>query len=376
MYSMLSTKRIEEIGDKRVLWVLPYLVLVLLHILLALKMQQPNIWDEFGYLGRARYLSGVAHIPQDIGLYHFGYSLFLLPAFWLCSDPISVYKAVIITNSLLISSLYFAIYYVLHTLFQYEKKSSVLISFTCCLYPAFVLQSNLAWSENAFIPFFSFFIVSFAVLLKRKSYPMALVFGFITGFLFTIHPRALPILPIVVIYLLILAWSKTLPRPKVLLSIVVIVIVFLFTRAINDHLLSLGVRATFDYSVKAYLSELLSFSNLISLTLKAAGQLLYLMQATYGLFLMGIAYLGITIWQKWSNVHLKAFTDIQFNIMVLVILASSGIFLASSLQMIHGIRGDHLFYGRYNEGFLALYIAFALTAIRYEVIGRTPLQAE
>ncbi len=357
------------IGDKRVLWVLPYLVLVLLHILLALKMQQPNIFDEFGYLARARYLSGVAHIPQDIGAYHFGYSLFLLPAFWLFSDPILVYKAVVITNSLLISSLYFAIYHVLHTLCQCEKKSSVLISFTCCLYPAFVLQSNLAWSENAFIPFFSFFIVSFAILLRRKSYPMALLFGFMTGFLFTIHPRALPILPIVIFYLSILGWSRALPRPKALLSIVVIVIVYLFTRSINEHLLSLDVGTTFSYPIKDYLSRLLSFSNLMSLSLKAAGQFLYLMQATYGLFLIGIAYLGITIWQKWSNVHLKAFTDIQFNIMVLLILASSGIFLASSLQMVHGIRGDHLFYGRYNEGFLALYVAFALTAIRSEGIG-------
>ena len=137
----------------------------------------------------------------------------------------------------------------------------------------------------------------------------------------------------------------------------------------NDHLLSLDVRTTFGYPIKDYLSELLAPSNLMSLSLKAAGQFLYLMQATYGLFLIGIAYLGITIWKKWSNVHLKAFTDIQFNIMVLFILASSGIFVASSLQMVGGIRGDHLFYGRYNEGFLALYIAFALTAIRSEGIG-------
>lgn len=292
---MQCEKNIELIDHKTrnsFLWLLPYLALVLLHIILGLNMQQPNIFaDELGYLGWARYLSGVSHLPQDIGQYHFGYSLFLLPAFWLFSDPISVYRAVIITNSLLISSLYFAIYYVLHTLFECEKKISFLISFTCCLYPAFVLQSNLAWSENAFIPFFSFFIVSFAILLRRKSYPMALLFGFMTGFLFTIHPRALPILPIVVIYLSILGWSRTLPRPKALLSIVVIVIVYLITRSANDHLLSLDARGTFDASIKSYLSELLSSSNLMSLTLEAAGQLLYLMQATYGLF-VGIKLSG------------------------------------------------------------------------------------
>lgn len=371
---MRNAKSIELIDNKTnnlFLWLLPFLALVLLHIILGLNMQQPIIFpDELGYLGRARYLSGVAHIPQDIGLYHFGYSLFLLPAFWLFSDPLSVYKAVVITNSLLISSLYFAIYYVLHTLFECEKKILFLISFTCCLYPAFVLQSNLAWSENAFVPAFAFFIASFGVLLRRQSYTMALLFGFISSFLYTIHPRALPILPMVVIYLCILGWSKSLPKLKVLFSIIVMVSVYLITRAVNDHLLSLDGRGTFDASIKIYLSELFSSSNLMSLTLEAAGQLLYLMQATYGLFFIGITYVSIIIWKKGSNLHLKAFTDIQFSVMVLVILASSGIFLASSLQMIRGTRGDHLFYGRYNEGFLALYVAFALIAIRYEGIGR------
>ena len=203
---MRSAKSME-LTDNRTsnifLWLFPYLALVLLHIILGINMQQPNIFpDELGYLGRARYISGVAHIPQNIGPYHFGYSLFLLPAFWLFSDPISVYRAVIITNSLLMSSLYFAIYHISHTSFECEKKISFLISLACCLYPAFVLQSNLAWSENAFIPFFSFFIVSFGLLLKRKSYTMALLFGFVSSFLYTIHPRALPILPMVAIYII------------------------------------------------------------------------------------------------------------------------------------------------------------------------------
>jgi hypothetical protein len=48
------------------MWFLPYLLLVLIHVILGLKMHQPNIFpDELGYLGRACYLSGVGHIIQD-----------------------------------------------------------------------------------------------------------------------------------------------------------------------------------------------------------------------------------------------------------------------------------------------------------------------
>ena len=58
--------------------------------------------DELGYLGNARYIAGTSHLPdmQGTQLYHFGYSLFLLPAFWLFSDPVSTYRAVVVINAL------------------------------------------------------------------------------------------------------------------------------------------------------------------------------------------------------------------------------------------------------------------------------------
>ncbi|MCF8082921.1 MAG: hypothetical protein K9M96_07490 [Deltaproteobacteria bacterium] len=366
----------QNLKQNWALCLFPYLGLVFLHIILGLKMQQPIIFaDEVGYLGVARYFAGVSHLPQGIQLYHFGYSLFLLPAFWLFSDPISAYRAAIVINSLLLSSLYISIYFLLHRFFECGKKLSFLIAFITCLYPAFLLQSNIAWSENAFIPCFSFFIISFGLLIDKKSYLMALVFGFLTGFLFTIHPRALPILPTVVIYLLVLAFLAKIPKTKIILSILVIFTVYLLTGSINEHLTTFYGKASFSAPapIKAYLSKLLSLSNIVSLSLSAAGQLLYLCQATCGLFLIATAYVCLTIHRKWSSLHRFALNDIQFNVILLFIIASSGIFLASSLQMIgEPERADHLIYGRYNEGFLALYIALALLAIRVEWAANSP----
>ena len=43
----------------------PFLLLVLVHWLSGLGTEQPLVLaDEVGYLGNARYLSGVAHLPD------------------------------------------------------------------------------------------------------------------------------------------------------------------------------------------------------------------------------------------------------------------------------------------------------------------------
>ena len=160
----------------------PYVLLVLIHLFGGLQMQQPVVFaDELGYLGNARYLAGAAHLPDLSGaaFYHFGYSIFLIPAFLLFSDPVQVYRAIMVINAFLISSLYFSLFYILHTVLGKEKKVSIVISFVTCLYPAFLLQSNIAWAENAFIPFYGLTIAGVGILLNHKSYPAAVLFGFL-----------------------------------------------------------------------------------------------------------------------------------------------------------------------------------------------------
>jgi hypothetical protein len=132
------------------LW--PYLVLVCIHLASGLPVEQPLILaDEVGYLGNARYLSGVAHMPdmRGTGFYHFGYSLFLLPAFWLFAEPEWVYRAAIATNALLVSALYFPLRFILVSTLGLSSTPARWIAFSCCLYPSLVLYSSLAWAESA-----------------------------------------------------------------------------------------------------------------------------------------------------------------------------------------------------------------------------------
>ena len=338
---------------------LPYVALVLIHALLGWQMQLPLLFpDELGYLGHAQYLAGVADIPDLRGtlFYHFGYSLFLIPAFWLFLDPVSIYKAVMIINAVLSSLLYFPLYYLLQTFFELPKKICVIIAVASCLYPAFVLQSNLAWAENAFIPFYALLITTFSAFLHKQSYWAAAVFGCTVGFLYTIHARALPVVPIAVVYLGVLVWLQVLPRFETLLSFVCISVIFALTYLMNNHLRPLGWGNTGHISVPLLFSELSSESELKNFVVEVAGQTLYLAQATYGLFLFGLGYIGREIWRSSTGALHQALYDKKFQMFTFVLCTSLGIFATSNIVILDAIRiypprADYFIYGRYNEGF-------------------------
>lgn len=350
---------------------LPYLALVFIHVLSGLQMEQPIILaDELGYLGNARFLSGSGPLPNMHGsqFYHFGYSLFLLPAFWLFSDPISTYKAALTINALLISALYFPLFFILESFLEVPKSAARWIAFTCCLYPSLILYSSFAWTENAFIPLYATAAALFGMYLTSRTSRNALLFGFVVGFLYTLHPRALPILAIVVVYLVVLALVNILPKVQVLLSVSMIGLVFTLTRAVNGHLKAMGWGGGGELSAAKLGGRLLGVSDLLLLVERALGQLLYLSLASHGLFLVGVV---AVIWQILPKVAsgslARVVTSPRTGVPLFVLATASGVFVASCAVNLYsygpgGVRATAFIHGRYNEALAVLVLAFALAA--------------
>ena len=351
--------------------VLPPLLLVLLHGISGLGVaEQPIILaDEVGYLANARYLAGSAPLPnmQPSQFYHFGYSVLLLPAFWLFADPVSSYKAAIVINALLLSALYFPLYFILSSFLDVSRRMARFIAFTCCLYPSLVLYSSFAWSENAFIPFYAGATALFGMFLGSRSSRDALLFGFLAGFLYTIHPRALPVVAIVLAYLLVLAFLRVLPKRQALLSAATLGAVFVITRVVNGHLKAMGWAGGGEFSTTKLAVRLLPGSGFPALIERALGQVLYLSQASHGLFLVGFAaVLWLVFERARSDSPARLLASPRTGVPIFVMLTAAGVFSAScvsKLYSIHGpdgVRGADIVHGRYNEAFAVLFIAFAL----------------
>jgi hypothetical protein len=346
--------------------VAPYLLLVAVHVACGWPIQQPSIFaDELGYLGHARYLSGTGVFPYmgTATYYHFGYSLLLLPAFWLFDDPFQTYRAVMVTNALLISLLYFPVRHVLHAGLGTPRDRATAIALVTCLYPAFVLQSNYAWAENAVIPGYAALVAVFWRVVNRPSYRAALCLGLLGAFLYTVHPRALCLVPLIVVVLVGLTALRVLRWGPATAGIVCVGLIFLGTTLANDHLHPIG----WNYGHEAFPAGRIAgrvFTLPYEVLLTTAGQLLYLAQSTYGISLMGPLYMCALAWTQGFRVTLARYDKRQLLLLAFVLITSGGLLATSALAAATGgSRGDHVIYGRYNEGFLALHVALGLALL-------------
>ena len=117
-------------------------LLLLIQVSLALFREQPlRMSDEAVFLANALYLSGSGPMPTLHGAHYsaFGYSLFLVPAYWIFDHPNTIYTACLIISAFLLSTLYFGLYYVLKSLLGTPSRPAA----SSCV-PYLSLSSNPA----------------------------------------------------------------------------------------------------------------------------------------------------------------------------------------------------------------------------------------
>ena len=344
--------------------VLFYLVLVGAHCLMAMWIEGPlYVADETGYLGIARYLLGKGIMPNmsGTGFYHAGYSLLISPVFWLSSDPKRIYFFVLMINSFLMSSFFFILFYILKNFFLFGSQHSLLAAFTICLYPAFLLNSNISVAENAIIPLFALTVILLYVMLKDRSIWFGILFGFTVTFLYMVHPRFLILLPIAGLYLIVLTLMRLLPKRVAVASLITILIIYISTERLHDHLKALGWAGGGNPAIFRTVRTFLNPNHAMKALIVVFGQLWYIMVSSYGLWILGLLTIGLTIWKHRSVLSRQGSPSPMIHALVFYILSCGGILLTSAIFLSSlGLRGDALIYGRYNESFIGLGMAVGL----------------
>jgi hypothetical protein len=303
---------------------------------------------------------------QGTQFYHFGYSLLLIPAFWLFSNPVWIYKTVMIINALLASSLIVPLFFILTELFRVPFKTARWIAFACCVYPSLILYSSFAWSESAYVSLYATAMALFGWLLRERSAAAVILFGGVTGFLYTVHPRGLPVVAAALGYLLLLAFLRFLTFRQLVPALSVMACIVTLTRVVNGHLKALGWAGGGETLVGKLAGRAIPDGDFFTLLERAAGQLLYMGQASYGFAILGlVCSIGLIAAAVRSRSLRAVLTDPLSGAVGLTIFSSGAVLLASSASKVygvhgpHGVRGEAIIYGRYNEAFVVLLMAFA-----------------
>jgi len=325
------------------------------------------------FLERESFLAGSENIPSTEGwpYYHFGYSLLVSPIYWLADTPTAAYKGVMVINSLLLSSLFLIIYSWIRMISEVDHKTAITIGLITSLYPAYILQSQIGWAENAYIPGFALGCLLFTRYLKTGSIYAVVLFAFVAGFQFTIHPRGLTVAIAAIVSLIALSLARKEKRQSSTIGVLIVVGIIIATKVIASEL------ATMMNTVEQEGRIIKSISSLLDLEIFPAivGNLFYLILASLGLFLLGVNESIRQIFDHGVKNVKGLVSDKNTGSLLYVALASGltfcvGIvFLARSSEW-NDMAGnlDFVMYGRYNESFLSIYIALGLLWL-YRIYG-------
>ena len=308
---------------------------------------------------------GTAPMPTLHGavFFHFGYSLFLVPVFWLFDSSYTIYTASLVISAFLMSTLYLSLYYVLASLLGISSRLAMVASFLTCLFAPLLLRANFAWGDNAYVPGFMLLIALFGALLRHKTVRLAFVFGVLLGFMYTVHTRSLPLIPVAALYLVALGLCRALPWRAVTAGLSVTALILIGTRLAISELKTAGGTDSPENPILPIIAHFFSLQGLHDFLLKSNELALYAVQSSFGLLPIGALAICLLLWQR-RGMGLTSFArDVPAATLMFFLLAWLSTAVVSAAWNGAFAQDTHFMLGRYVDGISALPIALGLTTV-------------
>jgi hypothetical protein len=265
--------------------------------------------DSFGYLANAAYSSGTdwAHVTQLY--YGYGYSLWLIPLFWMYETGIEILHRALLINVVFIVGIFLALVWILRRFFpETNKFVHVILAGALCLYPSLVKASLTVWCESL-LPLAVLLCAIFAyqaIETKRTVYFFLL--GGMMPYTFFIHTRSVVFLAVFLSLFVVACLANKIPMRSFAVFMVTGIIVFvlgyyvkqvliqeIYTSELRSYLLN-------DSSVDLSVGNLLGVSDIVN-AIKVSIEnslvkfvyaffckVFYLFIGTAGMFWVGVLY--------------------------------------------------------------------------------------
>lgn len=333
-------------------------LLVGIHLVLSAPMRVPIIHpDELGYLENARFLArGGLRSETE---YYPGFSLLLVPLWWLSKVPSLIYRQTLELEAVLAS---------LGAWLAWRVSSRVapalngwrrfLVVGLVAIYPPFLLYGDVALAETTFVAVYGVVVLLAARALPTRRPAPWLALGLAGGVLTMVHPRGLAVVVAAgLMALVVLGPRRTSLTPLAALASG-LAASLAATRGLVSYVKGPVANGFAAYRPDGVITKSLSAHGAASLVAELAGQMFYLSIATFGLLPLALALGGRSLWrvvrgerQTWMLT--QAFVTLSF----------VGVWALSSLFMNLGDRADKLIYGRYNEGVIVPLLLMGLADV-------------
>lgn len=245
---MINTDRRMQIG------IILLLGLVLIGIYGSNIKNINTVWelaDEAGYLCNAAYLSGTdwSDVATTIPYYGYGYSIVLIPLFFLCKNGVQLIRGAICINIICVFILYFLQIYVISAMFKkLEKAVIALFSFLVCLQP-YLMGNSFNVRCESFLTMWLWLIAELLIItLKNQKIINYSFLALATVFIFFIHTRAIIVAGVVWIILLGLTLKKDISIKNIICYSIIFVVGFLLLFKLKKSIITTSMHLVVDDS--------------------------------------------------------------------------------------------------------------------------------
>ncbi len=335
----------------------------------------PLSWDECGYLGQAALLAGIkwTGVVHQLPYYSFGNGLFVLGLFKLVSDPILLYRMILIVNSLILVISFLLCDSILKELFcSLPRFTRISISFLTICYPSNIAYSDYFLAETYIT--FAFWLVSYLILMYvKKKKIIFLIFGVISlCWLFTIHNRVIGIFVtgiIVCSFFALRSSSNRIIKTLIILCLALLLIIIAihyksYSKEALWPVISSKDRDLNDYNSYVKNEQLYFYTEGAVYILKnLLAKLWYHFIAT-----MGFAFWGIIKCIKSLKEKIKTRDYDMAGWYSFILLSSFFSFAIIVLSMSIPARVDHIIMGRYMDALIGPFLAIGLSELFNENI--------
>ncbi|MCM1217592.1 MAG: hypothetical protein NC548_24135 [Lachnospiraceae bacterium] len=329
--------------------------------------------DEYTYWSYAAAAAGDDwSAVTSLGLYFsYGYSAVLIPAYFLFRNPVTAYRVVVGVNFILlfVSFLCLAKFSEKMQQKQNVRTSSngipvVFLAAAAVFFPGHLFSAQMTMTETMIL---TLYIVSGVLLyryLEENSTGMLVLLLLSLFYLYVVHMRTVGVLLSAFVVLVFHCLSRRGRRTHLLWIIGIMGVLLLGSHFVKEWAYANvfgGLNAEFvrgnDYSGQlGKIRYLFTSEGFYDLFVHIVGKLLYLGQASYGLFYWGVYSFGKRLFpqkaseQRGEEAETNAETrieDREFGVYILLTIAAQ-IMIAAVYLLTMGESSDYT-YGRYSE---------------------------
>lgn len=328
--------------------------------------------DEAGYWSHAANLSGLSWTEVEHMWYSYGYSILLMPFFWITHNMSVLYKLAIGLNAVMgVGSFLLGIGIINELDIQVKKivKYSICLVATC--YSGYLCQSNIAWTET--IIYFLFLLVIYLGIrfIKKTSMPNIIYFTVSVMALYIIHNRNAAI---VIAFFMLIAFMlvrRKISWKHLVVSVGITAAVFVFNRWMKGYLSVLMWNSSDGFYGNDIAAEggklglFFSISGWKKLIESFLGKIWYIFTSTLGVGALGFIFIFDQIISMIKNKEKKQGNKLEsFLFILLSVLGTLAISVIATTSFdphtSESVRLDPLIYGRYMEMLTYIFILFGL----------------